>query len=200
MDLLRPSAELEGKVTMLATDRWLMGAGLKALGHSINSTDGDEIAAAKALLIEAKRHLLAYDDTTFYSKLVSGEAWLAHAWDGWCNYGIVENGDIRFVIPSEGSDLWVDTMVVMASSENQAAAHRFIDYVLRADTGKWVAENILYKVPNQAAMEALDPSLLESFPNMAMSPADLLGLEAMRDIGRAQKDYTRAVTEITAAQ
>ena len=34
--------------------------------------------------------LLAYDDTTFYSKLVSGEASLVQAWDGWCNYGIAE--------------------------------------------------------------------------------------------------------------
>ena len=91
-------------------------------------------------------------------------------------------------------------MVVMESSANKEAAHRFIDYVLRADTGQWVAENILYKVPNKAAMEVLDSGLLESFPSMAMSPAELLELEAMRDIGRAQKAYTRAVTEITASQ
>jgi spermidine/putrescine transport system substrate-binding protein len=49
-------------------------------------------------------------------------------------------------------------------------------------------------------MEAVDKSLFDAFPNMAMSPADLLKLEAMRDIGMAQKAYTRAVTEITASQ
>jgi spermidine/putrescine transport system substrate-binding protein len=199
-DLLKPAEALRGKITMLSTDRWLLGAGLKALGYSINSQDEAEIGAARDLLIEAKQSLLAYDDTTFYSKLVSGEAALVHAWDGWCNYGIAENDQIKFVIPKEGSDLWVDTMVVLESSENKEAAHKFIDYVLRADTGQWVAENILYKVPNKAAMDALDKSLLEAFPNMAMSPADLLQLEAMRDIGQAQKAYTRAVTEITAAQ
>ena len=200
MDLLKPADALKGRITMLATDRWLMGAGLKALGYSINSTNEDEIREAKELLIEAKKNLLAYDDTTFYSKLVSGEAVLVHAWDGWCNYGIAENPAIRFVIPKEGSDLWVDTMVITEASTNKEAAHKFIDDVLRADTGKWVAENILYKVPNKAAMEALDPALFKSYPNMGMSPADLLGLEAMRDIGRAQKAYTRAVTEITASQ
>jgi spermidine/putrescine transport system substrate-binding protein len=199
-DLLKPAEALRGKITMLSTDRWLLGAGLKALGYSINSQDEAEIGAARDLLIEAKQSLLAYDDTTFYSKLVSGEAALVHAWDGWCNYGIAENDQIKFVIPKEGSDLWVDTMVVLEASEHKEAAHKFIDYVLRADTGKWVAENILYKVPNKAAMDVLDKSLLEAFPNMAMSPADLLQLEAMRDIGQAQKAYTRAVTEITAAQ
>ena len=199
-DLLKPKPELAGKITMLATDRWLLGAGLKALGYSVNSTNEAEITAARDLLIEAKKSLLAYDDTTFYAKLVSGEASLVHAWDGWCNYGIAENDKIRFVIPKEGSDLWVDTMVVLSASENKDAAHKFIDYVLRADTGKWVAENILYKVPNKAAMDALDPSLLTAYPNMAMTPASLLQLEALRDIGAAQKAYTRAVTEITASQ
>ncbi len=199
-DLLKPAEALHGRITMLSTDRWLLGAGLKALGYSINSQDDGEIKAARDLLIEAKKTLLAYDDTTFYSKLVSGEAALVHAWDGWCNYGIAENDQIRFVIPKEGSDLWVDTMVVLEASQNKAAAHKFIDFVLRADTGQWVAENILYKVPNKTAMDALDEGLLEAFPNMAMGPAELLQLEAMRDIGQAQRAYTRAVTEITAAQ
>lgn len=199
-DLLRPSGELKGKITMLATDRWLMAAGLKALGHSVNSTDPEEIAAAKALLIEAKRSLLAYDDTTFYSKLVSGEASLVHAWDGWCNYGIAENPDIKFVVPKEGSDMWVDTMVVTAASENKDAAHAFINYVLRPEIHSWVAENILYKVPNKPAMEGLDPDLVKTFPNLGMTPAELLQMEQLRDLGRAQRDYTRAVTEITASR
>jgi spermidine/putrescine transport system substrate-binding protein len=199
-DLLRPAPELEGKVTMLSTDRWLMGAGLKALGYSINSEDEGEIMEARDLLIEAKKGLLAYDDTTFYSKLVSSEASLVHAWDGWCNYGIAENEQIRFVIPKEGSDLWVDTMVIPAASENKEAAHKFLNFVLDKDVHKWVAENVLYKVPNKAAMDEIDKSLFEAFPNMGMSPGELLQLEHMRDIGQAQKAYTRAVTEITAAQ
>ena len=51
------------------------------------------------------------------------------AWDGWCNYGIAENPAIKYVVPKEGSDLWV-------------------------------ASNILYKVPNRAAMESLEPALV----------------------------------------
>jgi len=200
MDLLKPSDELKGKVTMLATDRWLLGAGLLALGKSVNSTEQADIDAAKKLLIEAKKNLLAYDDTTFYSKLVSGEAQLVHAWDGWCNYGVAENPAIKYVVPKEGSDLFVDTMVVLASSQNQDAAHKFIDYVLRPEVGQWVASNILYKVPNRAAMESLDPAVLQQFPNLGMKPADLLKFEELRDLGPAQKMYTRAVTEITSAQ
>ncbi len=198
-DLLNPGDDLKGKVTMLATDRWLMAAGLLAKGYSVNETDPAKIEEVKSQLIETKKDLLAYDDTTFYAKLVSGEASLVHAWDGWCNYGIAENADIKYVIPNEGTDLWVDTMVIPAASENKEAAHRFIDYILSADNGKWVAENILYKVPNKAAMDALDPALIEAFPNLGMAPADILQQEQLRDLGNAQKDYTKAVTEITAS-
>ncbi|WP_245292847.1 polyamine ABC transporter substrate-binding protein [Pararhizobium arenae] len=199
MNLLAPSDDLKGKTTMLATDRWLMAAGLLAKGYSVNETDPAKVAEAKNLLIEAKKTLLAYDDTTFYSKLVSGEASLVHAWDGWCNYGIGENKDIKFVVPKEGSDLWVDTIVVMKNSEKQAEAMKFINFILDAKNHAWAAENILYKVPNKAAMESLDPKLIEQYPNMGMTPAELTKYELLRDLGDAQKEYSRAVSEIKAA-
>ncbi len=199
-DLLEPDDNLKGKITMLATDRWLMAAGMLAKGYSVNETDQGKIDEVKDLLISAKKNLLAYDDTTFYSKLVSGEAALVHAWDGWCNYGIAENPDIKYVIPKEGTDLWVDTMVIMKSSENPDAAHAFINYILGAETGKWVVENIMYKVPNQVAMDSIDSSMKTAYANIAISPEDLLKGEQLRDLGNTQKAYTRAVSEITASQ
>jgi len=199
MDLLKPADALKGKVTMLSTDRWLMAAAFLAEGKSVNSTDDADLAAAKDLLVAAKQDLLAYDDTTFYSKLVSGEASLVHAWDGWCNYGIAENAEIKYVVPKEGSDLWVDTIVVTAASDHKDAAMKFIDFILQADNGAWVPENILYKVPNKAAMEALDPALVEQYPNLGMTPAELLQQEQLRDLGKGQKAFSKTVTEILAS-
>lgn len=198
-DLLNPSDELQGKTTMLATDRWLLGAGFLAKGYSVNETDPDKLAEVRNLLIEAKKSLLAYDDTTFYAKLVSGEAELVHAWDGWCNYGIAENADIEYVIPQEGSDLWVDTMVILKGSENKEAAYEFVNYVLDADNHRWASENILYKVPNQAAMEELEPALIEQFPNLGMTPDEMMAYEQLRNVGNAQRAYSRLVSEIKAA-
>lgn len=198
-DLLKPSEAVSGKTTMLATDRWLLAAGQLALGYSVNETDAAKMGEVRDLLIEAKKTLLAYDDTTFYAKLVSGEAELVQAWDGWCNYGIGENSDIKYVIPSEGSDLWVDTMVILKASENKDAAYAFVNYILDADNHRWAAENILYKVPNEAAMSGVDASLIETYPNMGMKPADMLKFEQLRDVGAAQRDYSRFVSEIKAA-
>lgn len=199
MDLLAPSEDVDGKVTMMSTDRWLLLPAQKALGFSANTTDEAELDEVTDLLIEAKDHLLAYDDTTFYSRLVSGEASLVEAWDGWCNYGIAENADIEFVIPEEGSDLWVDTMVILNTTESPDAAHAFINWVLAPQNHAQVAELVLYKVPNPDAMAMLDPALLEQFPNLAMTPAELLEQEQLVDIGEATLDYTDIVAEVTAS-
>ncbi len=198
-DLLKPTADVAGKTTMLATDRWLLAAGQLALGYSVNETDPAKMAEVRDLLIEAKGTLLAYDDTTFYAKLVSGEAELVHAWDGWCNYGIGENADIKYMIPKEGSDLWVDTMVILKASEHKEAAYAFVNYILDADNHRWAAENILYKVPNEAAMSGVSADLITAYPNMGMKPADMMGFEQLRDVGAAQRDYSRLVSEIKAA-
>ena len=198
-DLLDPPADLKGKVTMLGTERWLMLPAQKALGYSVNTTDEAEMAKVKDKLIAAKANLLAYDDTTFYTRLVSGEAVMVEAWDGWCNYGIAENPAIKFVIPKEGSDLFTDTMVILKTSKNKEAAHALINYILDADTHKWVAENILYKVPNKPAMDAVGAGLAASYPNMGMTPADLLKEEGIQDLGDAGPMYTKIATEVTAS-
>ncbi|WP_299356492.1 spermidine/putrescine ABC transporter substrate-binding protein [uncultured Shimia sp.] len=199
MDLLAPDASVSGKTTMLATDRWLLAAGFLAKGYSVNETDEAKLGEVRDLLIDAKKTLLAYDDATFYAKLVSGEAELVHAWDGWCNYGIAENAEIKYTIPSEGSDLWVDTMVILKGSENKDAAYAFVDFILDPQNHGWAAENILYKVPNEPAMAALSADFIASFPNMGMGPDQLLGYEQLRDVGEAQRAYSRTVSEIKAA-
>jgi spermidine/putrescine transport system substrate-binding protein len=199
-DLLKPSDELKGKITMLSTDRWLMAAGFLANGMSVNTTEQADLDKVRDQLIETKRQLLAFDDTTFYSKLVSGEASLVQAWDGWCNYGIAEKPEIKYVIPKEGSDLWVDAIVVTKASKNPEAAHKFIDFVLNAENGKWVVENIMYKSPNKAGMEAIDKAMLTQYPNMAITPAELLKFEQLRDLGAGMKAFSRSVSEIMAAK
>ncbi|HEX6844084.1 MAG TPA: spermidine/putrescine ABC transporter substrate-binding protein [Actinomycetota bacterium] len=194
-----PPAELDGKMTMLGTDRWLLQPALLSLGYSINTTDPAQIEEAKQWTLEAKEHLLAFDDTTFYAKLVDGQASAVQAWDGWCEYGRAEDPNIDFLIPSEGSDLWTDAMVVMESSENKAAAHAFIDYILRPEIGKEIVEFTYYKSPNTAAMEAVDPAIVEQFPTLAIPPSELLAQEGQTALGaEGTLLWTETATEIKA--
>ncbi|HLU72695.1 MAG TPA: spermidine/putrescine ABC transporter substrate-binding protein [Nonomuraea sp.] len=194
MDILKPPSWAEKKVTMMTTERWLALPAIKALGYSVNTDKDDEIAKVKELLLEAKQHLLAYDDLTFGDRLIKGEAVMVEAWDGWCPT-TDEKQNIKFAVPKEGSDLWVDTMVIMKSSKNKEAAHAFINYILSPDVHRWAAENINYKVPNKAAMDKVKivPGSL-----LGIKPAELLNGESIIDIGQASTKYTRMASEVKA--
>jgi spermidine/putrescine transport system substrate-binding protein len=196
-DLLDPDPSLHGKITMLGTERWLLQPALFTLGYSANTQDQAEIDEAKEMTIAAKENLLAFDDTVFYEKLDSGEASVVHGWDGWCNYATNEN--VEFVVPPEGADLWADVMTVMEASENKEAAHAFIDFVLRPENHVQVANLVLYKVPSGPAMELLDPALVEAYPNLGITPEELLSFEALVPVGDAQEAWTQAAAEIKAS-
>ena len=197
-DLLNPAPELQGKVTILGTERWLLQPALLSLGYSINTEVPAEIEEAKNLTIQAKESILQFNDTDFYARLDDGSAGMVHAWDGWCNYATNEN--VEFVVPSEGSDLFADTLVIMESSENKGAAHAFINFVLAAENHVKVAELVLYKVPNGPAMALLDPALVEAYPNLGITPDELLAYEEDLPLGAdGQAAWTQAVAEIKAA-
>ncbi len=199
-DLLRPSAANKGKVTMMGTERWAMLPALKALGHSVNTTDEAQLTQAKALMVAAKPNLLAYDDSTFYERLISGEATMTEAWDGWCNYGVTENKNIKFVVPKEGSDLWTDGIAVLKSSKSQEAAHAFIDTILDAKTHAWVEENILYNIPNKAALDLVPAEVTKRYDTLGTRREDMLAGENMTDVGDdAAAIYNQIITEVTAS-
>ncbi|GII67470.1 spermidine/putrescine ABC transporter substrate-binding protein [Sphaerisporangium krabiense] len=199
-DLLNPAPELRGKVTMMTTERWLALPALKALGYSINTTDDKQLAQAKDVLLRTKKSLLAYDDTTFAERLEKGEAAMVESFDGRCP---TQNPKIKFVVPKEGSDLWANTMVIMKSSKKKEAAHAFINYILDPAVHSWVAENILSKVPNKAAMDLVarnDPDLIDKNLPLQMTPAELLQGETINDVGDAASKYSRLATEMTVHQ
>jgi len=193
-DILNPPEWALKKVTMMTTERWLALPAIKALGYSVNTDKDEEIAKVKELLMSAKDKLLAYDDTDFGKKLETGEAVMVEAWDGWCpTTSAAQN--IKFVVPKEGSDLWVDTMVIMKSSKNKEAAHALINYILDPEIHRWAAENINYKVPNKAAMDQVKkvPGSL-----LGTTPAELLQGEGIVDLGEASTKYSRLASEVQA--
>ncbi|GAA4058737.1 polyamine ABC transporter substrate-binding protein [Nonomuraea soli] len=193
-DLLNPPAEAVKKVTMMTTERWLALPAIKALGLSVNTDKDEDIAKVKELLLKAKPNLLGYDDLTFGEKLKSGEAVMVEAWDGWCP---TSEKNIGWVVPKEGSDLWVDTMVIMKSSKNKEAAHALINYILDPEIHSWAAANIGYKVPNKAAMDKVE---IPAGSLLGITPAELLQGESIIDLGEAATKYTRLASEVAAQQ
>ncbi|MEZ4455832.1 MAG: spermidine/putrescine ABC transporter substrate-binding protein [Gemmatimonadales bacterium] len=140
-----------GKMTMLDDLRDVIGSFLRYRGHSLNSTDPAELAQAKQDAIAAKPHLKAYLSAPVKGQLIAGDVWLAQLWSGDAAQATAEKPEIAFVVPKEGSMIFVDALVVPRSAPHPRAAHEFINYVLRPEVAAAIADKTGYGTPNQAA-------------------------------------------------
>ncbi|MFC4438980.1 MULTISPECIES: polyamine ABC transporter substrate-binding protein [Natrialbaceae] len=194
--------EWAGQITMLNDMRETIGAALKRLGYSLNTTDEGEIEEAKELLIEQKDLLRTYDSSNFETNLVNEQNSPVHAWSGgvfaalWETYDEDEDySPINYAIPEEGSVVWVDTAAVTAEAQHPNAAHAFIDYFLDAENGAEITNYTYYGSPNEAAEEHIADEILE---DEAIYPDDetMENLEFIENIGEATQTYDQAWTEI----
>ncbi|HSK68367.1 MAG TPA: spermidine/putrescine ABC transporter substrate-binding protein [Candidatus Limnocylindria bacterium] len=171
-----------GEVFMLDSPRDTLGVALKYLGYSMNSKNPAEIQEAANLLIEQKQKgiVKAYQVDETKDKMVAGEGILAVVWSGDAQYAIDLNPDLAYVIPKEGTNVWVDGMVIPAGARNVDNAHAFIDFLCRPDVAAMNTEYIWYSSPNAGAIELLGEDYTEN-PNLNPSEEQLAGSEYFHD-------------------
>nr|WP_298522537.1 spermidine/putrescine ABC transporter substrate-binding protein [uncultured Halomonas sp.] len=157
MDLFRPAPMLHGKVSMISDSPELIGAALKALGYSLNSTDMEELKEAEALLQAQASAVKTYKYLSLdeHSALVSGEIAMGIMYSGDALMVQGYSDDIAFVLPKEGGNVWVDYLSVLSASTEKAAAKQFINFLNEPDIAARNARYIRYATPNRAAEELL---------------------------------------------
>lgn len=165
MDLLQPQPDLQGKIVMIKSSRDLLAAALLALGHSVNSADSQALRQAEELLIGQKPHVKVYSyiSLTEQSALVTGEAVAAMVYNGDALMVQEHNENIAYVVPREGSNLWVDYWVVMRPSPEKQLAMAFLDFINQPAIAARMAKFVHYATPNHAA-EALLPAAFRNNP------------------------------------
>ena len=128
----------------------------KYLGYSMNTRDPVALEAAKQKLIEQKQSgvVKAYQVDETKDKMVAGEAALAVMWSGDAQYAIDLNPDLAYAIPKEGSNVWVDCMVIPKTAKNKENAEAFINFLCRPDIAQKNCEAIWYSTPNTEAHQA----------------------------------------------
>ena len=151
------SDKYKDQVLMMDSIRDGMGVALKYLGYSMNSTDYMELRAATDLLVAQKTggYVKAYGLDEFKDKMVAGEAGLALVYSGDAEYAIELNENLRYVIPQEGSNVWVDCAVIPASARNVENAYKFIDFLCRPDIAVINITEIWYMSVNQGAIDEM---------------------------------------------
>ena len=157
-------------ILMQDSVRDTFGATLKYLGYSLNSTDLDELTEAKNLLIEQKPLVQAYVIDQVRDKIIGNEAALGVIYSGEAIYTQKENPNLEYVIPKEGSNIWIDSWVIPKNAEHKENAEKFINFLCRPDIALMNFEYITYSTPNEAARELIED---ESIRNSEIAFPDL---------------------------
>lgn len=143
-------------ILMQSSVRDLFMVALKLNGYSMNSTDEAELEVAKQSLIDQKSLVQAYVIDQVRDKMIGGEAALGVIYSGEAIYTQRENPDLEYVIPEEGTNMWIDSWVIPKNAQNKENAEKFIDFMCRGDIALMNFEYITYSTPNVAAQEMIE--------------------------------------------
>ena len=151
-----------GKIFMYDSEREGIMAALKKLGYSMNTRDPKELEEAKQELIKQAPLVLSYVGDEGKGKMISGEAALMIAWAGDAMVMIEENPDLAFALPKEGTNFFVDGIVIPKGAKNIENAHKYIDFLCRPDIAARNAEYIGYSTPISEARALLPEEIRDS--------------------------------------
>lgn len=165
------NTKYKNNVFMLDSIRDTMCVALALLGYDINTTDRAELEAARDKLIEQKQlgMVRAYQVDQIKDRMVAGDAALAVMWSGDAEYAVELNEDLAYVIPWQGSNIWVDPMVVPKNAPHYDYAMQFIDFLCRPDIAQKNCEEIGYCSPNTGAVELMGEEYQQ---NEILNPTD----------------------------
>lgn len=187
-----------GPFVLIDSMRDMLAAALKYRGKSVNSKDPDDLKAAGELILAAKKspHLVGFEGGVGgKNKVVSGDAALAIVYSGDAIRAMEEDKNVDFVLPREGTIIWVDAMTIPAQARNVEGAHKFINWILEPAAGAELSNFNRYASPNDASLPLINK---EDRENKCIYPDEqLLGtMEYIEDLGDATRLYDEVWTAV----
>ncbi len=185
--VLFDSDEYAGAISLLGDQSNVLGAGLKYLGFSWNSTNADELKKVEEMLIRQKKNIKVFADDNGQDLLAAGEVKLCQEWNGDIKQIMAEDDDVAYVVPKEGSLLWQDVLAIPKGAPHPENAHAFINFLLDAEVGREIAQTIQFPTANRAAKDLMPEEYKSSpviFPSEEVlakcEPGFYLGEEATK--------------------
>ena len=175
-------------VWLINDARVAIGATLKTLGYSYNTTDQAQLDEAAAKLAELKPNVRVLDYDMSSNYLVNGEVKVAYLFTPYVVLSLLDNPNLVAVFPEEGIGFGVDSIVIPVNAPHPDNAHTFMNFYLRADIAAFVAEWQAYINPNAAADALIDPEFAAMSPFHI--PENLLETkEYVEDLGEFESAY-----------
>ncbi|MBQ9157077.1 MAG: ABC transporter substrate-binding protein [Eubacterium sp.] len=171
---------------------------LKLNGHSLNTTDKEELREAQDMLMKQKPLVEAYLVDEIRDAMIAGDAAISVTYSGDATEAMDSNESLNYVVPKEGSNVWFDCWVIPKSCRHKREAELFIDFMNQEDTAMMNFDYIYYGTPNRAVYDALDKETQED--ETIFPPEEVLKkCEVYQYLGsEADRYYTRLWKELKA--
>lgn len=156
--------QYENNILMQDSVRDAFMVALKKNGNSMNTTDDTELNAAKDALVEQKPLVQAYVVDQVRDKMIGNEAAIGVIYSGEAIYTQRENSDLVYVIPEEGTNVWIDSWVMLKDAPNKENAEKFLDFLCRPEIALKNFEYITYSTPNTGAKELIEDEDIKNSP------------------------------------
>ena len=179
----------KNNILMINSVRDAMGIALKYLGYSLNSTDRDELEEATNLLKEQKPLVQSYVVDQVRDKMIGNNAAIGIIYSGEAIYTRRENPDLEYVVPKEGSNIWIDGWVIPKNSENKENAEKFINFLCRPDIALLNFDYITYSTPNTAARDLIEDEDIRNSTIAFPDSATISNCETFKYLGDAMTAY-----------
>lgn len=161
---------------------------LKSLGYSLNSTNIAELKEAQAKLIAEKPLVQAYCVDQMRDKMISGEAALGVTFSGEILYMQEQNPDLEYVVPDEGSNLWIDSWVIPKNAAHKENAEAFLNFLCRPDIALKNFEYITYATPNVAAQALIEDEEVRNSPILFPDVSGVTNLETYKYLNKETEE------------
>ncbi len=185
----------KGRIVALADSRELVSWAMSTLGLDANQVTPEALEKVKPVLAQWIKLVKVFDSDSPKTALLNGDVDIGVVWSG--EGAILTEKDKKFtyIMPSEGTHMFIDSLAIPVGATNKIGAEMFIEYILRPEVSKLISDAFPYTNPNLEARKLLSK---EQLANVASYPP-ASKIETFRDIGKAASDIDKLVTDLKAS-
>jgi spermidine/putrescine transport system substrate-binding protein len=194
-DVFKPANK--GKIVVLDDAREIISWALLSNGINVNQVTEKNLNKIKPVLEQWLPLVKVYDSDSPKTALLNGDVSLGVVWGGEGAILLNKNKKFRWVIPSEGTHLFIDSLAIPKTAKNVENAEAFMNFILRPEISKQISEEFPYLNPNLAARELMTKKQLEN-PASFPSDEELKKMQIFKDIGTRGSDVEELITTLKA--
>lgn len=153
--------EYRNDIMLVDGAREVIGFGLNSFGHSLNTKNMSELLAVEEKLTRLTPNIKAIVGDEMKGYMIQGDAAIGVTFSGEASEMLDANEDLVYVVPSEGSNVWFDNIVIPKTAKHLDEAHQFISFMLDPENAAQNADYIGYATPNDKAKALLPAEVTE---------------------------------------